>query len=536
MSLLDRTERHRLCQLTLLLILIMTCAGLQAQGKGLHREILQAKTQDGESLSLYTESHALLIGVSEYTHWPRLDSIPAELDEVEDALIAQEFNVVRLNNPKGRELSNGVEDFINEYGLNPENRLLIYYSGHGHSIGEKGFLLPADTPLPEDKAFRRETVPMSRVMSWARDIEAKHVLFLFDSCFSGTVFKSRELPKNRERYIRGATAEPVRQFITAGSADQAVPASSTFTPAFVNAINGEGDLNKDGYITGTELGVHLSQLVPQFVDQTPQYGKIKDYGLAQGDFVFFKQVIQVNAPTAGGSNDSLDTRLWQSAENGNTVEEYQAYIEQYPDGNYTRMAKARIKLIKQNQEISQKTVEDATENNSGKLVQLQTDCDTGGADACGELGYIYRNGIGVAKDEALAAVMAMQGCDAGSASACTELSYLYRTGIGVEKDEERAFTLIKPACTGENTVGCASLAYMYRKGLGVTKDEARAALAAKHGCDGGRAQSCAELGYMYREGIGVKKNKARALKLAKKGCDGGSADACNDVKYIQQSH
>jgi len=39
--------------------------------------------------------------------------------------------VVRLNNPKGRELSNGIEDFIDEYGYEPENRLIIYFSGRG---------------------------------------------------------------------------------------------------------------------------------------------------------------------------------------------------------------------------------------------------------------------------------------------------------------------------------------------------------------------------------------------------------------------
>jgi hypothetical protein len=111
-----------------------------------------------------------------------------------------------------------------------------------------------------------------------------HYFFLFDSCFSGTVFQAKERPKI-PRQIDQAAKFPVRQFITAGSADETVPANSVFTPA--DALRfGWGDMNKDGYVTGLELGLYLWNQVPQHTVQTPQYGKIRDYELARGDFVF----------------------------------------------------------------------------------------------------------------------------------------------------------------------------------------------------------------------------------------------------------
>jgi len=118
-------------------------------------------------------------------------------------------------------------------------------------------------------------------------MEAKHALFLFDSCFSGTVFKAKALPK-MPRQISQMAELPVRQFITAGSADETVPAKSVFTPAFVDALRyGLADLYKDGYVTGEELGLYLKNKVPEHTAQTPQYGKIIDYELSRGDFVFF---------------------------------------------------------------------------------------------------------------------------------------------------------------------------------------------------------------------------------------------------------
>ena len=125
------------------------------------------------------------------------------------------------------------------------------------------------------------------ILAWSRQLEARHALFLFDSCFSGTVFKAKALP-DTPPHITRATALPVRQYITAGDAGETVPAKSVFTPAFIDALEyGWGDLNRDGYVSGTELGLYLQEKVPAHSRrQNPQYGKIRDYDLARGDFVF----------------------------------------------------------------------------------------------------------------------------------------------------------------------------------------------------------------------------------------------------------
>jgi hypothetical protein len=85
------------------------------------------------------------------------------------------------------------------------------------------------------------------------------------------------------------TALPVRQFITSGSANENVPDESVFRQQFVAALTSdEGDSNKDGYITGTELGEFLQTSVTNYTRnaQHPQYGKIRNPNLDKGDFVF----------------------------------------------------------------------------------------------------------------------------------------------------------------------------------------------------------------------------------------------------------
>jgi len=80
----------------------------------------------------------------------------------------------------------------------------------------------------------------------------------------------------------------VRRFITAGKADEPVPDHSFFGQAFLNLLEGrEPEHIPDGYITGEELGLFLKNKAPEYSpSQNPQYGKIRDPRLDQGDFVF----------------------------------------------------------------------------------------------------------------------------------------------------------------------------------------------------------------------------------------------------------
>jgi len=126
---------------------------------------------------------------------------------------------------------------------------------------------------------------MAQVEIYARRLQAKHALFVFDACFSGSLFTStRAVPA----IINYKTTLPVRQFITSGSADEMVPDKSIFGEQFVRAISGEADMDKDTYVTGSELGDFLQSSVVNYSrnSQHPQYGKIRSPNLDKGDFVF----------------------------------------------------------------------------------------------------------------------------------------------------------------------------------------------------------------------------------------------------------
>ncbi len=311
---------------------------------------------NGEAVELYSNSYALVIGVSDYEYWPDLPGVETDVDEVGLALESHGFKVINLLNPTRDSFDDAMRDFIGEYGQDPDNRLIVYYAGHGHTLRtrrgrELGYIVPADAPLPKDGIgkFKKKAISMLEVEIFAKQMEAKHAMFTFDSCFSGSLFEiTRAIPDN----ISQKTAEPVRQFITAGSAEQTVPDKSVFRGQFIAGLDGEADLNKDGYITGTELAQFIEESVTNYTRraQTPQYGKIRDPILDKGDFIFVSPKVEITIKREAASatdQAAIELAYWNTIKDTKSVDAYQAYLDEYPDGQFAKLAKVLIKQIQQ---------------------------------------------------------------------------------------------------------------------------------------------------------------------------------------------
>lgn len=118
-----------------------------------------------------------------------------------------------------------------------------------------------------------KAISLRRFGEYMREAKARHVLAIFDSCFSGGVFNvARSAPPPA---ITLATTQPVREFISSGEAEQQVSDDGTFRKLFLDVLAGkepDADANHDGYVTGTELGLFLHQKMTNLTSnrQTPR--------------------------------------------------------------------------------------------------------------------------------------------------------------------------------------------------------------------------------------------------------------------------
>lgn len=303
-----------------------------AQDRGFKRVDKKASNYD----ELYDEIHALVIGNTTYgENWPSLPGVAEDVRLISENLSSLGFNVTQANDLNKFELDSAFTHFIAAYGANPNAGLLFYFAGHGHTIqtnyGEKlGYIVPIDASDPNHStmAFQSNAIEMSQMEIYAKRLESKHAIFIFDACFAGSVFSlSRALPE----IISYKTTQPVRQFISSGTENEKVSDESVFRKQFIEALTTDrADYDKDGFLTGTELGRYLQSTVISYSNNTqhPQYGKINNPALNKGDFVFMigkqKEMKIPNVETDELNNHSSLGSLELSTEIGGDL---------YVDGN-----------------------------------------------------------------------------------------------------------------------------------------------------------------------------------------------------------
>lgn len=253
----------------------------------------------------YSSRHALLIGNADYddpTGWRDLPGVAEDIEELEATLMEhQRFDSVTVLTDLTRDAfdreTSGWLDAMARIEAPDQALLVVYYAGHGFTTTsatgtDLAWVVPIDAERPKGAdvaVFQAGAVSMRRFLELGETARARHVMFLFDSCFSGSVFElaSRGVPSSG---VHARMAEPVRRIYTAGTKAQQVPDDSVFQRALVRAWSSPAaDVDRDGYLTGVELGEYLYDEVKadQGAAQTPQYGTIRPRGGgAEGDVVF----------------------------------------------------------------------------------------------------------------------------------------------------------------------------------------------------------------------------------------------------------
>ena len=245
---------------------------------------------------LYAESHAVVIGIDDYEHWPKLTYAVADALALRELLVRRlGFSPANVHMLLDREATREkILELLGERMADParvgkEDRLLVFYAGHGatRQLGSGrslGYVVPADAALDR---LHSQAISMTQFGDIDEALPAKHVLYLMDACYGGlALLRGGAGSRN---FLRETTQRRARQMITAGGADELVAdggpgGHSIFTWTLLQGLGGEADLNRDGYVTATELFAYTGPLVAQLSRQTPAFGSLP--GSEGGEMVF----------------------------------------------------------------------------------------------------------------------------------------------------------------------------------------------------------------------------------------------------------
>ncbi|MCS7027089.1 MAG: tetratricopeptide repeat protein, partial [Bryobacteraceae bacterium] len=218
-------------------------------------------------------SYAVVIGVSQY---PKLDSslqlkfTERDAEAMYSVLISREGgnfppqNVRKLTGAKATlaNIRDAIEVWLPSVAKD-DDRVLIYFAGHGFVYRGKVYLAPSDfnSKDPAGTGYSTESLGAA----FGSKIRGKWKVLLTDSCHSGAavsdtdsqVINSRLLDLNRSLFSLTASRDRERSF----ESPQWGGGHGIFTYYVVKGLEGEADESKDGMITADELAAYVQQNV-----------------------------------------------------------------------------------------------------------------------------------------------------------------------------------------------------------------------------------------------------------------------------------
>jgi Caspase domain len=318
----------------------------------------------GKTQSLYSESHALLIGEVNYAAWPQLTAIPGELGQLTKALERQHFKVEVHFDLNSDTMMKVIDQFVRIRGTVPESRMFIYVAAHGYSreiIGGRrlGYILPIDSPEngSADARIIGKALPLTMFAAWSQTPDPRHMFMIFDSCFSGAFFGyvgrlmdpgvapniQYGAPNGMGFRVEGdgqiigppplksgiestnfavldpQERSPGRQFLAAGDSNETVPGKSILARLLVSILDDKiTQVTTDYWTTGEEIGNWIRRNSPNIaralfsigLPPTPVYGRLPhDDIYQQGDMVFLRYD-QEGIPVV---SDPDDKAVWDGA-------------------------------------------------------------------------------------------------------------------------------------------------------------------------------------------------------------------------------
>ena len=119
-------------------------------------------------------------------------------------------------------------------------------------------------------------------------MQAKHVMVISDSCFSGTITRGLKMEQRTPDWIDRMLKKKARTALTSGGLEPVLDSGggdhSVFAKAFITLLEENTEV-----VTAAQLFNKLRPKVMVNSPQTPQYGNIHQAGHDGGDFIFVKQ-------------------------------------------------------------------------------------------------------------------------------------------------------------------------------------------------------------------------------------------------------
>ena len=284
------------------------------------------------------ERVALLIGNNAYASTPLRNAVN-DAKDLGDALKELGFHVIVRENASRRDMIEAIREF--DKALEGANAALFFYAGHAMQFKDRNFLIPIDAAMGSEEDVTFFSVEVAQIFDRMDRARTRYNFLILDACRDNPFAASFKLS-------------------SAGLAQMSAPSGTLIAYATAPGSVAADGFGRNGIYTKNILAnIRMPDLPVEIMFKRVREGveretrKLQtpwDSSSLKGDFAFNStgRAATAGAVAAGPSADTtlgIEREFWASVRDSNRPEDIRAYLDKYPNGNFSALARNRLDAL-----------------------------------------------------------------------------------------------------------------------------------------------------------------------------------------------
>jgi len=241
--------------------------------------------------------------------------------------------------------------------------LLVSFAGHGMERSGQAFLLPSDAQISDQISFLEETaISMNRVKERIKETGVGQVVVLLDACRNDPGGRADAINPLSSAYtnafnfdVRNREVQAFATVYATGIGQRAYEYTEKkqgyFSWAVVEGLKG-GAANDRGEVTLSQLVKYVQDTVPKRLaidlgstKQQRPFAMIEGYRADELIVAVTNSASNAASASTPGMTmvdpAAIELSFWDSIKNSTNPDDFKAYLDKYPDGQFAALAKSR---------------------------------------------------------------------------------------------------------------------------------------------------------------------------------------------------
>ncbi len=245
------------------------------------------------------------------------------------------FDVILRENLKMSDIGGVYREFRSK--IAPGNVALVFYAGHGVQFKGQNYFPAVDSLIHSEEDVPLQSLNLGSLLDNMEEAKAGVSLVFLDACRDNPFARSFRSASRGLAKVEAASGTLIHYATKPGSvAADGVGKNGTYTEALLAQMSEPG----------VPVEMMLKRVANMVVAKTN--GKQEPWveGSLRGDFYFQGPTVVEVRITPSGQGDS-DAQTWNAAQQVNSANAYQAYLNAFPGGKYAVAASIKLDGLKQ---------------------------------------------------------------------------------------------------------------------------------------------------------------------------------------------